>query len=412
MTGDRSLGERYRHLMPVWVELGRRVGRGERPVRLTLRDLTLAEQSALADTLGLDRLPGPLARVEVQRLMAALGVVDLAELVTIAEACVGPIVDTVEARHREAAQRSQLWHDLATGLAGLDWVSAPAAERFVAAQLAAGVRADELAPRAALHDRLLAVLRALPAEPTSKAVVAAQLLGDPHALDSGTALARLVTSVVMMNRDLDPPGSAESERSAWETVGITSDQVSSTVLVLGLRAPPGHGLDGLLNGPADLNEPVVLTLGQLRRWPYTGLADGSTVLVVENPSIVEAVSRGGVHPWPLVCSNGLPSVAVRLLLEQLSAAGVRLLQHADFDPAGLHITRWLRDNTGTEPWRMAAADYLRALAAVPSSVQPARIAADAPVPPTAWDPALQTAMQAERSIIFEEQVLPDLLDLE
>jgi uncharacterized protein (TIGR02679 family) len=251
-----------------------------------------------------------------------------------------------------------------------------------------------------------AVLRALPADGVSLASLAADVLGDPHALDHGRRIPALVLDLVALASASEPAVDAEAVRLLWESVGVAPDPLSSSVLSLGLgaaTAAPGP-LGDWLAASAAVAEPIVLTLAQLRRWPVEPLPADTTAIVVENPSIVAEAIRLGWRGPPIVCSSGRPSVAVVILLRQLGAEGASLLQHADFDGAGLGITAWLQARAGTTPWRMGAADYREALGvAEPASPGFERL------PATPWDPALRAAMEASGSAVYEEQVRATIL---
>jgi uncharacterized protein (TIGR02679 family) len=250
------------------------------------------------------------------------------------------------------------------------------------------------------------VLRALPAGGVPLAALADDLLGDPHALDRGRSRAAIVLDAVGLSTAAPPVvgGAAETSRRLWESVGVAPDPLSSTVLVLGLAGAAPPPLGPWLASARALAEPVVLTLAQLRRWPMRALAPGDVVHVVENPSLVAEAARTGWTGPPLVCSSGRPTVAVVTLLRQLGADGCRLLQHADFDPAGLAITAWLAEHAGTTPWHMSTDHYRAAIAARPRP--PASLQT---VPPTSWDPTLQAAMADEGRVVFEEELRSSLL---
>src|SRR6185295_7283748 len=66
-------------------------------------------------------------------------------------------------------------------------------------------------------------------------------------------------------------------------------------------------------------------------------------------------SRGNV-----LATNGQPSSAVLLLLDQLLESGAALRYHGDFDTPGLAICERLT-HRGVIPWRMTARDYCDAL---------------------------------------------------
>ena len=374
-------------------------------MRLSLRRLDGEARSALADLLGAARLPAATSRLPVSRLMAALGLEELAHLRAAVEAIRGPIEDRRAARRAAAAERVALW----------SWfegqVAAPGVGPAVTdpAGWAARVRAGGIRGGVERHrqrlEGVLTVLRRLPADGVTLAALAADALGDPHRLDRASSVAALVLDA------LSPPGEAaprdaEAVRDAWERWGVAPDALSSSVLVLGLRSSGSDLVARFLADSAEASQPVVLTLAQLRRWPVAALDREADAFVVENPSVLSEAARRGWSDHPaLVCSSGRPSVAVVTLLRQLAAAGATIRQHADFDSAGLAITAWLADRAGTVPWRMSAEDYRPAASRAQGHVPLA-----GPLPPTPWDPALRPAMAAVGTAVYEEQLRSAILD--
>jgi uncharacterized protein (TIGR02679 family) len=389
-------------LAPLVDELVRRFGAGPIPVRLTVPTLDPAARTALADLLGSARAPKPGERLAVSRVAAAVGLTDSADLRAAVELLRGPLGDRRADRQWAATQREELWRwladqasvlDLGTGRGRLDgWVDNVRA---------AGVRGGIDAHRGRLRDALR-VLAALPADGPSLASFAADVLGDPHALDHGRATAGLALDAISRSLGQDRSTDAESARQLWETVGVVPDPLSSTVLTLGLPGGDSDPLQQWLSAASRAGEPVVLTLANLRRWPPRPLPKGSAVFVVENPSIVTEAAIAGWGGSVLVCSSGRPTVAAVTLLRGLLRDGAIGWQHADFDPSGLAITEWLRRRAGTVPWRMSAADYL---GAVPRSARPVV----GSIPPTPWDAGLAEAMARCGRIVYEEQIRADLL---
>jgi uncharacterized protein (TIGR02679 family) len=251
-------------------------------------------------------------------------------------------------------------------------------------------------------DRALTVLRSLPADGVPLALLAAGCTGDPHALDARRPLATLVLDALALAIGGTPATDAESARSLWERMGVIPDPLSSTVLALGVSGVDGPA-GAWLSTASAASEPAVLTLSQLRRWPIRPLANGDVAYVVENPSLIAtAASRGWTGP-PLICSSGRPTMAVVLLVRQLAGHGATLRQHADFDPAGLDITRWLAERAGTVPWRMSRDNYVDGIdAAMEATIT-------GPVPNTPWDPALTEEMAARRIVVYEESLCDTLL---
>jgi len=320
------------------------------------------------------------------------------------EALRGPLTDRDRARAAAAADRSALWSWCADEAGRVSLGGDHQASALVDSLRAAGIRGGVDVHRARLAT-LFAVLGTLPArEPVTLAAFAADVLGDPHGLDPDRPAGRLAVDSVARLLGLPNPDDAEAVRAVWERVGVAPDPLSSTVLVLGLRPPGGSPLDRFLRAAADVSEPAVLTLAQLRRWPVAPLPDEPATYVVENPSLVAEAARTGWSGPPLVCSSGRPTVAVVTLLRQLAAAGARCFQHADFDATGIAITTWLAERAGTTPWRMTTDAYRAALV-----TERPRVPLAGPIPPTPWDPALVDTMGAEGVAVYEEEVRGDLL---
>jgi uncharacterized protein (TIGR02679 family) len=400
-------------LEPLWDELARRYGKGTQPVTVSLRNLSLPQRRALADLLGSDRLPTAQFRVSVRRLVEALGVDGASGLRALIEQARGPIPDRRAARVADRLERLRLWTWLAEEAGRLAiFERSPdsiddvrASDRWAEMVRAEGVPRGDLSAHRLRLAGVLAVLAALPADGIALPALADDAFGDPHGLDRGRTAAALALGAVATARNRDRPTDAEGIRALWEEVGVVPDPLSSTVLALGLEANGDGPLDAWLRAAAAASEPVVLTLAQLRRWPMAPLPAGAVAYVVENPSLVtEAASRAWSGP-PIVCSSGRPTLATVLLLRQLGGGGATLVQHADFDAAGLGITAWLAERAGTRPWRMGERHYRAALAA-----SRPRLPIAGTVPPTPWDPTLEPAMAGTGLAVFEEELRHELLD--
>lgn len=252
---------------------------------------------------------------------------------------------------------------------------------------------------AGLLRHLAAVARALPASGIPLGLFAAENCGDAHALDDGRPLATLALSCARAIAGLPfrADGGAESRREAWAAVGVHLDELSSTVLCMGLRGDGGTATGRML--AAMHGEPVSLTLRQLRR--RTAPMRAGLVHVCENPVVLTAAADAlGPACPPLVCCNGRPSAAVWRLLELLAEGGAEFAYHGDFDWGGVAIAAAVRDRIGWRPWRYDASAYRGAAPGTPLAGRPS---------PTHWDPALAAAMTERGVRVEEEQVLPDLI---
>lgn len=401
-----SVADRLGHpaLAPVVDKLVHRFEAGTDPVWVTLPGLPAWTRTAIADLLGLDRLPRDPLRLSVVRFARSLGLESVtqlrAELVTLR----GPLGDRSADRAEWLLSRESLWDWLSEAAADLDLGSgrqrlAP----WVAAQRAAGARGG-VDRRRRGYEQALAVLSALPAAEAgvSLAAFADDALGDPHALDHGRAVSLAVLDAIAVALSLPRAETAEAARALWESVGVVPDALSSTVLALGLRGDDSP-LGRWLTTARAAGEPVSLTLSVLRRWPVRALSPGQVCHVVENPSVLSAAVARGWSGSPLICSSGRPSVAVVTLIRQLTSDGGTAFQHADFDPAGLSITAWLTRHAGTSPWLMTAVEYLAA------EHRGRPFAVDS-LPETPWDPGLAEAMRDDGRPVFEEQLRERLLD--
>jgi uncharacterized protein (TIGR02679 family) len=362
--------------------------------------LTEEQRVALADLLGMDRLPPEHTSVAVARLDQVLTETgdELREVVT---RLVGPIDDRAAHRAAASAERAGLW----TWLVDHPVVTAqPALIDWVESVRRAGLIGGSVARTKALLEQVLRVLAELPATGVPLPVLAEHTLRDPHALDAGTRCSALVMRALAALYETPVPSDVTQRRQLWERAGVADDELSSVVLVAGLR-PPGPGLvSAILRLCADAGQVAALTLGQVRAtsWP-PGLPE--IVWVFENPSIVAlALARFGTRCPPVVCTSGWPNSAGILLLQGLSTAGCTLRYHGDFDGEGIRIAANVAARTGAVPWRMTAADYLGALGPDAAGPTVGRMT-DAP-----WDAALADHMREHDVAVSEERVADLLMD--
>lgn len=359
-------------LHEVWRRLRAPLERGAATTRL--RDLDRATRHALSGVLGRP-VTGDLTLV-LDDLDAVLRTRAGTTLVEVVVLNTGPLRD-------RAAER-------AGRLAPVELLAA------VDPAWAARVQASGLLARVpdalALVEQAIAVRSLLPGASRLRTELAASVAGNAHALDDGKPLATLVLRGLVA----EVPRTVAGRRDVWDSVGVLSDTVSTSVLTLGLR-PHGVGQrEEALRGAADAGDPVHLTPWLLRRLdPALG---PERVLVVENPSVLEsfAVRHGG--RYAVVCTSGWPS---RVAVELLRRLGAPLSYHGDFDWRGVEICGWLQDQVGAVPWQMTERDYRAA---------PGGAALEGRSFPTPWDPALAVAMAKRAVAVHEEQVVGSLLD--
>ncbi|MBP2472504.1 uncharacterized protein (TIGR02679 family) [Crossiella equi] len=363
--------------------------------------LTEEQRIALADLLGLDRLPPEVVTVPVAKLDQVLTEAAGIDLRQAVARFVGPIGDRAADRAAAGAERDAFWarverHPVVA--------AQPALLAWVEATRRAGLVDGSVERTSQLVERALRVLAELPAAGVPLPVLAERVLHDPHALDDGTRCAGLVQRALAEVYELPVPVDAAARRRLWELAGVADDALSSVVLVAGLRPPAPDVVGTVLRVCADAGHAAALTLAQVRAAAWSvGLPE--VVWVVENPSVLAlALARFGTGCPPLVCTSGWPSSAGILMLRQLAAAGCELRYHGDFDGEGIRIAALLLSRTGARPWRMTTADYLTGLARQPSGLGVGRVT-EAP-----WDAGLAAALRERDVTVSEERVVDLLLD--
>ena len=376
-------------------------------------ELSAEEHAALASLLGRPQRRSRSLRIDVRRIDADLRRAGLAPSLRDAlERLDGPIPHLARARLR----LQTLWSGVVDGCGhpGLaDLLRAPAG-----IGLLKRLARQEPAVAARLCHHAEEVLRHLPANGVTRSQLAAEVLGDAHALDNGRGTAALVLAVWRQtaapardengdmpqepteDADLEPAGGAERAREIWARAGVLVNELARPALFLNLPTRDA-GSDR-----RRLGEPAYASLRSLLRSPPRWDAAGRTVFVCENPNLLAiAADQWGAGCAPLVCTDGMPAAAQRCLLSQLAQAGARLRYHGDFDWPGLRIGNHVMREHGAEPWRFGAIDYLAAVEAAPSMAHPL----EGQAVEASWDAALTLAMREHRVAIAEEAVATSLL---
>jgi uncharacterized protein (TIGR02679 family) len=193
-------------------------------------------------------------------------------------------------------------------------------------------------------------------------------------------------------------------RDAWEALGILCDELSAPVLVLNLRADNKSLTGQALNLHAAAGEPYRISVRQLRRHPpgFDARTCGREVFVCENPTIVDvAANKLSTACRPLVCIDGQPKTASRLLLDALVEAGIRIRYHGDFDWDGIRIANTIIRRHGASSWRFNSSDYVSASESE-NSLKGVPVTAE-------WDSSLSNVMVELGKCVHEENVLSTLL---
>lgn len=355
---------------------------------LALTKLAPEERRALEGLLGRAARDAGSLRVSVAELDHAIQRAELAASFRHAlELLDGPIADLAA----ERAERARMWQ--AVFAAELD----PRVRAFVESAAARGLvkrLASGQPPAAAqLLGGASAVLARLPAPGWPRSRLAADALGDAHALDSGRPLSTLALAVLRTEPD-------ERERETWARAGVLVNELAAPALLLNLPAETDTPAGRLARTAAELGMPLHLSLRALLRPAPRFSVRGRDVFVCENPNVVAiAADRLGVRCAPLVCTDGMPSASQRTLLQQLRAGGATLHYHGDFDWPGIQIANFVLRTCGAQPWRLGARDYTprggRALAGTAVTAS--------------WDPELAPRMESAGHALEEEAVVEALL---
>ncbi len=384
----RCLRRRFECMMP-----------GENLLRLRLGGLEPAAYAALCQLTGRPSRYARSMTLDIGELDAQLRAGGLADSLRDAlEQLEGPIAPKTSLRRALQAR----WSVLAAIEDGdarlLAWLRTPAA---LALLKRLGRDPDHAAHLLASVDM---VLRRLPANGLARSQLAAEALGDAHALDAGRPEATLVLAA-WRHGETGAPGNAvdgqERARDAWARAGVLVNELARPALCLNLPATAGTTDTG------KLGEPTWLSLRQLLRNPPTWRLAGCRVFVCENPNIVAiAADSLGATCAPLVCTDGMPAAAQRVLLDQLTAAGAHLHYHGDFDWPGIGIGNLVVGRWNAAPWRFGTADYLLAVGRCTAARQHKL---DAATVEASWDPELGSAMRERGLAIAEEAVVQALL---
>lgn len=334
-------------------------------------------RSASSMSLSLTEMDGALARAGVaESLQRALEQLD------------GPIREI--ARERIAARAG--WE------IALARVSDPRLAALLAEPQGRGllksVACGDPAAGAALVDDAHRVLALLPADGTPLARLAAQALGDAHALDEGRSVATLVIACLRAVGET-------RQRETWSRMGVLAGELACPVLTFNLRADSAAALGRMLLEATQMGQPLHLSMRMLAGAGPEWRLSGSRVFVCENPTVIAmAADRLGRDCAPMVCTDGMPSGAQRSLLSQLSACGAHMLYHGDFDWPGLRIANYVIRTFGAAPWRFGAEHY-RPEGGFPLTGDPVE---------ALWDTALTPAMSASDQGLHEEAVIEELLE--
>ena len=191
------------------------------------------------------------------------------------------------------------------------------------------------------------------------AVFSAEISGNPHYFDRGTAAGQLLTHAVCFRKNSELPQSAYAWRERMQSVGIVSDNIASMVHVFGVRLETADGPHPACEAFYQRKEPCVLTAENLKY--ITGAkACRNTVYVVENEMVFLYLTENAKdRDVSILCTSGQLRVAAIQLLDHLLAGGAVICYSGDLDPDGMDIADrlWQRYGNAVHLWRMGPEDY-------------------------------------------------------
>lgn len=388
-------------------KLRRRFERGDRRAigSLRLNALSSEQRDAIDGLLGRRPTSGSPLIIQLEALdRVIVGAGFEQGLCAAIEALTGPIENRADLKLRQHAEWNRVFasatqrlQDRANLLPWIEYLRRHGVLKRIAGR-------DTAQAEALLSVAIDAALQ-LPHRGTTRSRFAAELTGDAHALDHKSKLGRILTWVLRFLSRSSDVKSPSRYRRAWERVGVTWHELSSSVLVLNLNADGDTTAGKILNVCAAAGEPCRLTARQLLHQPprWNTTVAPQSVFICENPSVILAVVQTfGSRSQPIICTEGQPSTAVRLLLHKLLEKGVQLHYHGDFDWPGITIANHMNRYFAVQPWRMSAADYR-------AKAQTAQLPLTGRKATALWDPELTLAMQSLNVAIHEEQVLDELM---
>ncbi len=191
------------------------------------------------------------------------------------------------------------------------------------------------------------------------AVFAAEMSGNPHYFDHGTAAGQLLVHGICYGGERSYPDNAHQWREVLLSGGIVPDNLSSIVHVYGLRIQIGGKWHPAYDAFCRMQEPCAITMENLLE-----LTDvqpvGNKVYIVENEMVFSYLLKHlKQKKITLLCTSGqLRSASVKLI-RCLSDRGAEMYYSGDIDPDGIRIADrlWKKYGDKIHIWRMSECDY-------------------------------------------------------
>jgi uncharacterized protein (TIGR02679 family) len=390
-------------LRTLWPVLRERLERNGHAVRGSL--------SVRLDDDGADRLSGLLGR-PVRTGTARIRLADLdaclrssaaghGVVAVVADLTGAPLRNLPAERDAARAGRQQLWAQLDLllvkhNLADQDWVP-PWAEWLRRGGVLTRLPTAKAAATLSIAVEVLARVLADRYPPTGLAELASEITGDAHGLDGGVPTA-LVLRALALALGSTPAASAEERRLLWQRVGVSTDEISGTVITWALRPPGRDRWSAMMRERADLGLITHLTVHELQR--ASDLTHpGEIIHACENPQVLQRLAAAKVER-PVACMSGNPAAAGMALLKRTVVR-----YHGDFDWPGIAIARRIFER-GARPWRFGRDDYVDAVDRLPAGN---RLGLSGRAEATPWDQGLRATMTAADVAVHEEAIVDLLL---
>lgn len=195
------------------------------------------------------------------------------------------------------------------------------------------------------------------------AVFAAEISGNPHYFDKGTAASQLLTHAVCFWKNIELPCNTYEWRDCMQMAGLVSDNIASMLHAFGVRLETKEGWHPAYDAFCRRKEPFVLTAENLRT-AVGARAYAGKVYVVENEMVFLYLAENTKDcEVTLLCTSGQLRAAAFRLLSCLVQGGAEIYYSGDLDPEGMDIADrlWRRYGEAVHLWRMSGEDYDRSI---------------------------------------------------
>ena len=195
------------------------------------------------------------------------------------------------------------------------------------------------------------------------AVFSAEISGNPHYFDQGTAAGQLLVHGMCYAARTDYPANAHQWREQLLSNGIVPDNISSMVHIYGLRLQVGGDWHPAYDAFCRRQESCAVTMENLQELTAVQ-PTGDKVYIVENEMVFSYLLKHLEQKnVTLLCTSGqLRSAAVKLIPFLLDS-GADIYYSGDIDPDGIRIADrlWRKYGDRIHVWRMSERDYAKSL---------------------------------------------------